>query len=156
MSRNNIIVNRENKTTIMSRIFNAPRELVWRAHTDPALVSQWWGPRKYKTVVEKLEPKVGGEWKFINKAEGEEHVFYGEFREIKAPEKIVWTFIYEPYKESVIVETLTLEELPGGKTKLTTVSSYPSIEALDGMLQGGMEAGATETWDRLEELVKTT
>lgn len=104
--------------------------------------------------MEKLDAKVGGEWKFINQdSEGNSHVFYGEFREVEKPEKIVWTFIYEPYPDAVIVETLTLSELPDGKTKITILSKYPSLEALEGTVASGMEAGAVETWDRLAELL---
>ncbi|OGY25112.1 MAG: hypothetical protein A2Y57_00605 [Candidatus Woykebacteria bacterium RBG_13_40_7b] len=81
-------------------------------------------------------------------------MFYGEFRKVKEPEKIVWTFTYEPCPDQVVEETLTLEEFPDGKTKIATVSKYPSLEALEGMMMGGeMEKGARETWDRLEELL---
>ncbi len=153
MSKNNIVVNKEKLEIMMSRVFNAPREKVWQAHVDPRKLEQWWGPRKYTTIVETLEPKVGGKWKFINKADGEEHVFYGEFKELVEPEKITWTFIYAPYPDAVVTETLTLEELPDGKTKISTFSKYPNLQALEGMVSSGMEEGDVETWDRLEELV---
>lgn len=146
-------VDKEKLEIRMSRVFDAAREKVWQAHVDSKLIEKWWGLRRFTTVVEKLDAKVGGEWKFINRAEGQDHVFYGEFREVVKPEKIVWTFTYAPYPDSVAVDMLTLEELLDGKTKLSTLSKYPSTEALEGMLQGGMEAGARETWDRLAELV---
>ena len=165
MAETEFVVDKEKLEVRMSRVFDVPREKVWRAHVDPKKLEQWWGPRKYTTIVEKWDARVGGKWKFINKDADETHVFYGEFREIKEPEKIVWTFTYEPYPDQELVETLTLEELPGGppshkapegqsKTRLSTVSRYPNLEALEGMLMGGeMEKGARETWDRLEELL---
>jgi uncharacterized protein YndB with AHSA1/START domain len=154
MPGNNVQVDKEKLEIRMSRVLDAPRERVWEAHIDPKAIEQWWGPRRYKTKVEKLEPKVGGKWKFINvDTDGTQHVFYGEFLEIVKPEKLTWTFTYEPYPQSVAIDALNFEELPDGKTKLTSLSTYPSIEALEGMLQGGMTEGATETWDRLEELV---
>ena len=154
MAKTEFVVDKEKLEVRMSRVFDAPREKVWQAHVGPKKLEQWWGPRKYTTIVEKLEPRVGGKWKFINKDSEETHVFYGEFREIKEPERIVWTFTYEPYHDQELVETLTLEELPGGKTKIATLSKYPSLGALEGMMMGGgMEEGARETWDRLAELL---
>jgi uncharacterized protein YndB with AHSA1/START domain len=151
-----VTVDKEQLEIKMTRDFDAPREKLWQAHTDAKAIEQWWGPRKYKTIVEEFEPKAGGKWKFINVAEGQKHVFYGEFREVVEPERITWTFTYEPYPDVVSVETLTFEELPGGKSRLRTVAKYPSIEALEGMVQSGMEEGARETWDRLAELVEKT
>src|SRR3954449_2472093 len=81
---------------VMTRAFDAPRALVFRAFTEPALIERWWGPRQYTTVVDKLELRVGGSWRFLNRgADGAEHAFHGEFREIVPPERIVWTFEYE-------------------------------------------------------------
>jgi uncharacterized protein YndB with AHSA1/START domain len=155
MSKNNLQIDRENKKTTMERVIDAPRELVWKAHLDAELIPKWWGPRKYKTVVEKLEPKVGGQWRFTNEADGEKYVFFGEYKELVEPEKITWTFSYEPYADSVITETIHFETVEGNKTKLKVESHYPTAEALEGMVSSGMEEGATETWDRLEELVAT-
>lgn len=154
MSEMKVSIDKQKLQIRMERVFDATRDKLWAAHTDPKAFEQWWGPRKYKTVVEVFEPRVGGRWRFTNEANGEKHVFYGEFREIVEPEKITWTFTYEPYPETVTEETLTFTELPDGKTKLSAVSNYPSVEALEGMVQGGMEAGARETWDRLAERVE--
>lgn len=137
----------------MERIFDAPREALWKAHTDRDLIAQWWGPRKYMTVVEEFDATAGGKWKMVHKANGEEHVFYGEFTEVQEPEKITWTFTYAPFPDATLTETITFEELPDGKTKVRTVSHYPNMQALEGMVGSGMEEGATESWDRLEELV---
>lgn len=149
-----VTVDKEKLEIKMSREFDAPREKLWHAHTDAKAIEQWWGPRKYKVVVEELEPKVGGKWKFVNLAKGEKYVFYGEFKELVEPERITWTFTYEPYPDAVSVETITFEELPNNRTRLKTVAKYPSLEALEGMVQSGMEEGARETWDRLTEFVE--
>lgn len=153
MSDLQLTVDKEKLESTMTRSFDAPREKVWQAHVDPKLMEQWWGPAKYKTTVETFEPKVGGKWRMIHEAAGERHVFFGEFKELVEPEKITWTFNYEPYPNSEIVETLHIEELPDGKTRIRTVSRYPSIEALEGMVQSGMEAGANESWNRLADLL---
>lgn len=139
----------------MERVFDAPREILWKAHTDRDLITKWWGPQKYTTVVEEFDAKVGGKWKMIHTADGEEHVFYGEFKEIQEPEKITWTFTYAPFPDATLTETITFEALSDGKTKVHTVSHYPNVQALEGMVGSGMEEGATESWDRLEELAAT-
>lgn len=155
MSDMQVNVDKENLEIHMTREFDAPRDRIYQAHLDAKIVEKWWGPRRYKTKVEKLEPKVGGQWKFVNYDDKENrHVFYGEYKELKEPESITWTFIYEPFPEAVITETVSFEDLPGGKTRLTTISKFPSKEAIEGMTQGGMEEGARETWDRLAELVE--
>lgn len=159
MSKNNLSIDKENKVTTMERVFDAPRELLWKAHTDPELMKQWWGPREYETVIEKMDCREGGEWRMIHKGKDEkgepaDYAFYGEYKEIKEPEFMTWTFNFEPIGPGhTITETVTFEELPDGKTKVSTVSHYLSIEDLEGMVQSGMEDGATQSWDRLEELV---
>ena len=153
MSDLKLTVNKEKLESTMTRNFDAPREKVWQAHIDPKLVENWWGPAKYKTIVEAYEPTVGGKWRMIHEADGERHVFFGEFKEVVMPEKITWTFNYEPFPNSEIVETIRFEELPENKTRITTVSHYPTIEALEGMVQSGMEQGASESWDRLADLL---
>ena len=138
----------------LTREFDAPRDLVFETMMDPALIPQWWGPRRYKTVVDKMEPRVGGKWRFGNIADdGGEHWFRGEYREIVPNERVVQTFEYEPFPgESV--ETMTLEDLGNGRTLVRVRAVYPSKEAADAMLaDGGMEEGANETYDRLEELL---
>jgi uncharacterized protein YndB with AHSA1/START domain len=154
MSRNNLVVNRDELAYTMTRVFDAPRELVWKAYTDPELVPKWWGPRYLTTTVEKMDVRVGGVWRYIHKdAEGNEFAFNGVYKEVKAPERLVSTFEFEPMAGHISTDTLTLEELPDGRTKLTARTTFKSIEDLEGMLQSGMEGGAVETWDRLEELV---
>ena len=156
MSKNNLVVERDKLAFSMSRIFDAPRELVWKVCNDPKLLPEWWGPGYLTTVVEKMDLREGGEWRYIQKdAEGNVYAFNGVFKEIKAPERLVYTFEFEPMAGHISTDTLTFEELPEGKTLLTSWTTFDTLEDLEGMLQSGMEDGATETWDRLEELLES-
>ncbi len=139
---------------VMTREFDAPRELVFEAHTKCEHLTNWWGPRKYTLEVCELDFRPGGKYRFVHRGpEGvDEHGFRGEFREIVPPEKIVWTFEWEGMPGHVSVDTVTLEDL-GGRTRLTAHSLFDSKEDRDGMLQSGMEEGAGETYDRLAEYV---
>ena len=137
----------------MTRIFDAPRDLVFEAHTSCEHMSNWWGPRKYEVASCEIDFRPGGDWRIVHRAPGEEHGFRGEFREIVRPERIVWTFEYEGMPGHVSVGTLTLEE-HDGKTTLTATSVFDSVEDRDGMLESGMESGAAETYDRLDEYLE--
>ena len=143
---------------LITREFDAPRELVFKACMDPKLISQWWGPRNLSTIVDKMDVRPGGQWRFINRdAEGNEYAFHGVYHEILAPERVIDTFEFEGLPETghVTLETMKLEELPGGRTRLTTQSVFQSVADRDATLQSGMEAGVKETYDRLAELLKT-
>ena len=139
------------------REFNAPRELVFKAFTDPDLYVQWLGPRELTTTLEKFEPKNGGSWRYIQKdPEGNEFAFHGVNHEVLAPERIIGTFEFEGLPETghVILETARFEELPGDRTKLTSQSVFQSVEDRDGMLQSGMEEGVNDSYSRLDELLE--
>lgn len=154
MSKNNLVVDREERALTMWRIFDAPRELVWKVCTDPALIAEWWGPRNLTTIVDKMDVKVGGVWRYIHKdGEGNEYAFNGVYKEVEPPERLTYTFEFEPMAGHISTETITLEEQPDGKTKMTARTTFDTLEDLEGMLQSGMESGAVETWDRLEELL---
>ena len=154
MSKNNLVVDRAAHAYTMSRVFDAPRELVWKVCTDPELVPKWWGPRYLTIVVDKMDLKVGGVWRYIQKdAEGNEYAFNGVYKEVVPPERLTYTFEFEPMAGHISTETITFEELPDGKTKITSRTTFNTLEDLEGMLQSGMEGGAVETWDRLEELL---
>jgi uncharacterized protein YndB with AHSA1/START domain len=148
------IVNKEGKTVTMDRVINAPRELVWKAYSSSELISQWWGPREYETVVDTLEFKQGGKWRFVHRKEEteEEYGFHGEYKEINEPAKIVWTFEWEGMPGHVLIETITFEDM-GEKTNVISVSQYEDIKDLEGMVNMDMESGATQSMDRLQELV---
>ena len=140
---------------LMTRDFNAPRELVFRAFTDPSLIPQWWGQRTSTTMVDKMEVKKGGLWRYIQReADGSEYAFNGVYHEIVKPERIVYTFEFELMAGHVLLETLTFEER-GGKTTVTDLLVFQSVEDRDGMIQSGMEQGSDESWDRFEELLIT-
>lgn len=139
----------------LTRLFDAPRELVFKTMTDPALIPQWWGPRRYTTAVDRMDVRVGGKWRFVNRAtDGGEHWFNGEYREIVRNERVVQTFEYEPFPGHISVETMTLEDLGDGRTLMRVRSVFASKEDADAMLQGGgMVEGARETYERLAEIM---
>lgn len=140
---------------LMTREFNARRELVFRAYTDRTLIPRWWGLRDHTTTVDKMDVRPGGAWRFVcSDQEGNEYAFRGEYKEVVPPEKLVYTFEFEMMAGHVMTETLTFEER-GGKTRMTTRAAYASKEDRDGMLASGMERGAAESCDRLEELLAT-
>ena len=138
---------------VMTRVFNAPRELVFKAHVDPTLIPRWWGLRDNTTLVDQLDARPGGKWRFVQRrADGSEEGFRGEFREIVPPERFSWTFEWEGMPGHVGVESYTFEE-HAGKTTLTATSVFNTLEERDGVIASGMEAGANESADRLEELL---
>ena len=142
------------REVVLTRVFDAPRELVYRAHTDPDLIRQWWGLRSNTTIVEKMDVSPGGIWRFIQRdAEGNEFAFHGEYREVVQPERLVNTFEFEGTPGHIILDTLIFEDLPNGRTKLTATSVFETIGDRDGMLNSGMESGSNEAWDRLGELL---
>lgn len=149
-------INKQNKTISMSREFNASLEQVWRAYTEADLIKQWWGPRQYEVIVDKLDFTVDGEWRFVQKAkDGGEHAFHGVFKEIIPNEKIVWTFEYEGMPGQVLIENMLFEKLDENRTKVTSMSNFDTEEDIKGMVESGMEQGANESWDRLGELFGT-
>jgi uncharacterized protein YndB with AHSA1/START domain len=138
---------------ISTRTFDAPRELVFKAMTDPNLVPKWWGPRNLSTRVDKMDVKPGGTWRFVQSdGAGNEFAFHGAYHLVEPPARVVQTFEFEGVPGHVVMETMTLEDV-GGKTRLVQHSVFQSVADRDGMVQSGMEKGATESMDRLEELL---
>jgi len=138
---------------LITREFDAPRDVVFKAMTDPGLISRWWGPRGHTTRVDKMEVRPGGAWRYISgTSAADETAFRGEYREIKAPERIVQTFEWEPMAGHISVDTATLTERDG-RTLLTVRALFSSKEDRDGMVQSGMEKGLAETHDRFAELL---
>jgi uncharacterized protein YndB with AHSA1/START domain len=141
---------------IFTRAFDAPRELVFKAFTDPKLYVQWMGPRDLVITLEKFEPWSGGSWRYIHRdKDGNSFGFHGVNHEVSAPERIIGTFEYEGLPETghVSLESAYFETLPGGRTKFTGHSVFLTVEDRDGMLQSGMEEGMNESFDRLVELL---
>jgi uncharacterized protein YndB with AHSA1/START domain len=138
---------------VTERVFDAPRERVFATYTDPALIPQWWGPRRMTTTVDQMDLRPGGNWRFVmREPDGSEIGFKGIYREVTLPERIVQTFEWEGMPGHVIIETHTFEEL-GDRTKVTTTSLFHTTEERDGMIASGMEGGLTETHERLAELL---
>jgi uncharacterized protein YndB with AHSA1/START domain len=136
---------------VITRSFDAPRELVFKAFTDPDAIRQWWGLRDSETIVDRLEARPGGSWRLVQRdKDGDENAFHGVFHDVTAPERIVWTFEWEGMPGHVLLETFSFEE-QDGKTTMTDSSVFQSVGDRDGMLQSGMEGGATESMDRLDE-----
>ena len=137
----------------ITREFDAPRELVFKAHTDPELFVQWLGPHGYEMRLETFEPVSGGRYRYIHKdKEGNEYGFHGTFHEMSA-ELMIQTFEFEGYPGHVSLDCMTLEELPGNRTKITIQSIFQSVSDRDGMVQSGMERGVREGYERLDEIL---
>lgn len=153
MSKLNLIAEPGKQQILITRMFDAPRDLVFKVCTDPELVPQWWGPRYLSTTVDHMDVRPGGSWRFVHRdANGAEYGFHGVYHDIVPPERIVNTFEFEGMPGHVVMETVTFEDV-NGRTKLTVRSVFQTVEDRDGMLMSGMEQGASESYDRLEELL---
>jgi uncharacterized protein YndB with AHSA1/START domain len=138
----------------ITRLFSAPRHLVFEAMTKPEHVSRWWGclDESYSVPVCEIDLRPGGKWRWVNRTpSGQLVAFYGEYREIVPPERLVFTEIFEQYPDTESVCTTVLTE-ENGKTRFTITVSYPSREVRDIVLKTGMEKGAALSYDRLEEV----
>ncbi len=141
----------------VTREFDAPRELVFKAFTDPEIYARWLGPRELTTTFETFEPKSGGRWRFIQRdKEGNEFAFHGTNHDVTPPERIIGTFEFEGLPEAghVLLETTRFEALPGGRTRVISQSVFQSVEDRDGMVQSGMERGVVDGYERLDEILE--
>jgi uncharacterized protein YndB with AHSA1/START domain len=139
----------------ITREFDDPLELVRRAWTDPDLVKQWLGPRKYEMVIERWEPRAGGAYRYIHRDEaGNEFGFHGVFHS-SDPDNMVQTFEFEGVPGHVSLDKLALEDIGGGRTRAQIHSVYQSLEDRDGIVQAGMGDGVNEGFERLDELLAT-
>jgi uncharacterized protein YndB with AHSA1/START domain len=139
----------------LTRLFDAPRHLVFEAMSKPEHITQWWGRlgEGYSVPVCEINLRPGGAWRFVNRTpKGDLVAFYGVYREVAPPERVVFTEIFEqfPDTESVVTAVLTEEN---GKTRLTATVLYPSIDVRDLVLGTGMARGAGISYDRLEDVV---
>lgn len=143
------------REVIITRVFDASREKVWKAYTDPELVTQWLGPRKYKMIIDKWGSKPGDSWRYLHKGDEGEFGFHGVIHGVYDQEKIIQTFEFEglPEPGHVALDTLLLEDVGDGRTKVTTISVFQTPEDRDGMVQSGMEKGVVEGYERLDELL---
>ena len=153
MGETEIVIEPGRQDIVFRRLFDAPREVVFRALTDPQLIPNWWGPRDYETVVDEMAPRAGGRWRFIHRGDQGEFGFHGVYHDVVAPERVVQTTEFEGAPGSVGLETVTLEG-EDGKTLMVAVALFPSVEARDMTVASGMEGGARETYDRLAEVIE--
>ncbi len=154
MTKSEVIAKPDSHEMTMTRVFNAPRDLVFKVMTDPKQIPNWWGPRQYTTIVDKMEVKAGGLWRYVQRgADGNEFAFHGVYHSIIAPESVIDTFEFEGMPGHVLMETLTLEALADGKTKLIVSSVFQTVEDRDGMISSGMQDGSDESYDRLDEIL---
>ena len=136
----------------IERIFDAPRDRVWRALTDPKQVAQWWG-RGNKLVIERMEVERGGHWRFVEHGPEGVHGFEGRYSEVTPPSRVVQTFEWDGMPGHVSLETVILEDLGDGRTKLVNTSLFHTKEDRDGMLQSGMEDGLNQSYEALDRLL---
>jgi uncharacterized protein YndB with AHSA1/START domain len=135
------------------REFDAPRDRVYAAYTDPQLIPEWWGPRGTSTVVDEMDVRPGGGWRFVvRNSDGSETGFRGTYREVTPSERIVQTFEWEGMPGHISIDTAIFEDL-GDRTRVTSTSLFHTTEERDGMLGSGMERGMNETYALLDELL---
>lgn len=151
-SRTATITKPSDREIHVERTFDASRDRVWRAMTDPKQIAQWWG-RGNTLVVERLEVERGGHWRFVEHSSSGVHGFEGRYREVTPLERIVCTFEWDGMPGHVIVETMELHDLGDGRTKLVTTSLFHTAEERDGMLNSGMETGMNESYAALDRLL---
>ncbi len=148
-----VIADPNEPTIITRRTVDAPRALVFDCWTKPEHMRRWLGPRALTMISCEVDLRVGGGYRYVHRApDGQEYAFRGEYREIVRPERLVATFVFELFPEAEALETLTLEET-NGKTLVTTHTLHRTLQARDGHLNSGMEAGMVEGYGRLDELL---
>ena len=141
----------------ITREFDAPRELVYKAYVDPELIVQWLGPRDLTMRIDRYDCRTGGSYRYVHvDKNGNEYGFNGVVHEATAPERVIQTFEFEgmPQRGHVSLDIALFEELPGGRTRVTMQSVFRSVGDRDGMIQAGMERGITEGFERLDEVLE--
>lgn len=140
---------------VITRVLDAPRDLVWEVLTGADHIPHWWGPAQYVTNVDQMDVRVGGRYRYVQTGpDGTEHGFRGEYLEVVPPERLVCTFEYEGMPGHISIDAMTLEDMGDGRTLLTTRSTFSTREDRDGLVQAGMESGVREAYDRLEVLAQ--
>ena len=153
MSKVDFVAESGKQTTVITQIFDAPRDLVWKIYTDPKLLSKWWGPKILETNIEQMEVKTGGSWRVVQKdTEGNEFAFHGVYHDVK-PYNLTRTMEWEGMPGHVLLETVKMEEI-NGKTKVTDINVFQSVEDRDGMVETGMKRGVDESYERFVMLLK--
>jgi uncharacterized protein YndB with AHSA1/START domain len=139
----------------ITREFNAPRELVFKAHTDPNLYEKWVGPNDLAMTIEKMDSVNGGSYSFTHERDGHKYTFHGVYHEVLAPERIIGTFEFDGLPETghVIMGTTKFEDLGGGRSRLVHQSVFQSVADRDGMVASGMERGVVDGYNKLDNLL---
>ena len=148
-----IIVDPDVPIVRIVREFDAPPEKVFRAHADPELLVRWLGPHELEMRIDHHDCRTGGSYRYVHSGGGEDYGFFGSFHEVRAPELIVQTFTFEGFPDGVTLERLVLEDLGGGRTRLTGSSLFASFEERQAMLVSGMEVGVDEGYEKLDALL---
>jgi uncharacterized protein YndB with AHSA1/START domain len=143
-------------TIRITREFDAPVEKVFGAHTDPDLVAQWLGPRAVTMRIDHFDCRTGGSWRYSEDSEQRENTFFGSFHEVRPDERIVQTFTWDGYPDGVSLETVTFEDLGGGRSRLVALSVVESLEIRDLIISSGMESGVVEGYEQLDEVLATS
>ena len=140
----------------ITREFEAPRELVFRAYTEAELYEKWVGPDDLMMTVEKMEAFDGGSYRFLHTRDKHVYAFHGVYHEVLSPERIIGTFEFDglPEKGHVIMGTTKFEDLGGGRSRIVHQSVFQSVSDRDGMIASGMERGVVQGYDKLETLLK--
>ncbi len=153
MPKTEYVIEPGKQEIVSTTMLDAPRELVFKAYTDPKLFARWWGPRRYEIKIDKFDSRPGGSWRVVHVgADGSQYGFRGVNHDVVAPERIVATFEYEGVPGHVALNTATFEAV-GTKTRLVTHQVFQSVMDRDGMVASGMEEGANESIERLAELL---
>jgi uncharacterized protein YndB with AHSA1/START domain len=151
-SRTTVTAEPGKREVIISQVFDAPRELVWKALTDPELMLQWGGPKEYAITIDKMDVRSGGKWRYVQRGpDGSASAFHGVYKTVTPPERLVDTWEWEGMPGQAALETITLEE-QNGATKVTTTEEFQTAEDRDRALQEISE-GAVESGERLAELL---
>ena len=137
----------------ITREFDAPVDKVFRAHTDPALIVQWLGPRGLEMQIDHYDCRTGGSYRYLHRQGDEEYAFHGSFHEVRPSQLIVQTFTFEGIPDGVALERMVFEDLGAGRTRLVGTSLVDSFEDRDAFVAGGMETGVVEGYERLDELL---
>lgn len=135
------------------REFDAPPDRVFQAHVDPDLVVQWLGPRRHTMRIDHWDCRNGGSYRFVHESDGNQYGFHGCFHDVRPDDLIVQTFTFEGVPDGVALEKLVLEDIGGGRTRLTATSLVDSFADRDAFLATGMEEGVNEGYERLDELL---
>jgi uncharacterized protein YndB with AHSA1/START domain len=155
MAKTEYVIEPGKQELTITRVFDAPRELVFKAFTDPKLVAKWFGPREYTTTVDKMDARPGGLWRMVQRDNsGNEFAFHGVHHDVVAPERIIATFEFEGVPGHVLLQTVTFEPL-GEKTRMVEQLVYQSVADRDGMVAAGMQKGSDDSMDQMAEILAT-